>query len=447
MADAATERRIRPLVAGQRREGAATTEVRDRTSGEVFATVAAGDPELLESAADAARAAVPTELETGVVQRADWCGAVADALRDDTAGLADALVREVGVPITSARAEVATAASEFDRVADTVRALTGKYRTWTTESGAGDNSLVTAAPLGAVQCRPRRRAPLASAARQVAPAVAAGNGVVLTPPATGAVTVSMLARTLSEHLPADAVGLVPGLDDDRERDTVDGVLDAEPTTGVTRVRQRVGGGAATLVFPDADLDTAADAITAGGPDAVERRLAGTSRVFAHTEIQADLLERIDARLDDWTAGDLFAETTSVAPMADAPAVERLSYYLDDAVAKGATVVRGGEADGLTVEPTLLADVPSDAALARVSNPAPVVTVTPFESDGDALERASAAGPAQTISVFTERHSLAMTVADAVDAGTVRVGGEDADRAVGGARAAIERLTHTKRVVQ
>jgi len=453
-----TDRQVRPVVAGETRDGTGWSEVVDRTTGDVFATVAVGESATVENAVAAARGAMPTELETGVIQRATWCESIASAVRDRSGELADALVREAGVTITSARAEVETAAAQFDGVAGTLRSLTGKHRTWTTASVAGDNSLVAAAPLGVVRCRPSERAPLAATALQVAPAVGAGNGVVVTPPASTPVAASQLADIAVDHLPAGAVGFVPVEADehaDGGADAADAVLASEAATGtpgVTRFQRRLGGGTTTLVFPDADVEAAAAAIAGDGPSTVERRLAGPARVLAHESVQDELVEALDAQLADWTSGDLFDETTTVAPQRDAAGAERLAYYVDDAVTKGATLVRGGDADGRQFAPTVLADVPADAALLSDGQPAPVVPVTPFHTESDALERAGAGGPAQAVSVFTERHSLVMQVAEALDAGAISVGAAGVDerlQCLDGQRAreAVTRLTRTKRVIQ
>jgi len=452
------KRRVRPLVDGEARDGTGRVAVVDRTTDDAFATVEIADSATVDSAVDAARGAIPTELETGVIQRATWCEAIATAIRDRAATLADALVREAGVTITSARAEVETAAAQFDGVAEALRSLTGKHRTWTTAREAGDNSLVSAAPLGVVRCQPSERAPVATTALQVAPAVGAGNGVVVTAPAATPVAASLLTELVADRLPEGAVGFVPVESDDHPDDGSDGadaVLAAETgtgTPGITRFQRRLGGGTTALVFPDADITAAAAAIAGDGPSTVERRLAGPCRVLAHESIQDELVEHLDGHLTGWTSGDLLEETTTVAPQRDAAGAERLAYYVDDAVTKGATLVRGGEADGPEFAPTLLADVPADAALLVDDQPAPVVPVAPFDSEGDALERAAAGPPAQAVTVFTERHSLVMQVADAVEAGAIGVGSggvEERLRSLDGQRAreAVSRLTRTKRVVQ
>lgn len=456
MVTAALDHRVTPVIEGESLGGTDAVEVRDSATGDAFATVAVGDEETVTTALAAAEAARPSIRGTTVAGRANWCERIAADIRDRELGLADALVREAGVPITSARAEVEAAAVQFDRVAETIRSLTGKYRTWTTSTREGDNSLVTAAPLGVVRCRPSGRAPLAMAALQVAPALGTGNAVVLTPPPTASVAVSGLFEAVQSTIPTGVVGFVPATaDTDRtETRTADAVLTAGPT-GVTQFEQRLGGGTTTLVYPDADLDAAAATITDGGPSTVDERLAGTSRVLAHESIQDPLVERLAENVAVWDAGDLLDESTVVGTLPDASTARWVARQIDDAVAAGARLVHGGEVDGRNCEPTVLADVPRESALRSEGVPGPVVPVTPFESEATALRLATETGPVGVVRAFTDRHSLGMDVADTVDAGTVRIYGSGADTTENGpgrvgldgeaTTAAIRRLTRTKRV--
>ena len=445
---------VTPVVEGESLPAGDAVELRDSATGDAFATVGVAGDGIVETAVAAAEAARPPLRESTLAQRADWCERVADELRSRELGLTDTLVRETGTPTASAQAEVAVAAEQFDRVADTVRSLTGKYRTWTTVEHERDNSHVKAGPLGTVRCRPSGRAPLAMGALQVAPALGAGNAVVLTPPPTGAVTTSLLAEAVQSAVPTGAVGFVPtGRDTDTgASQRADAVLGAQ-SDGGTRFDQWLGGGTATLVYPDADLDAAAAALTDGGPSAVGRRLAGANRVLAHESIQAELVERIGAAVDGWTTGDPFDESTVVGRLPNAATARQVARQVDDARAAGARLVRGGAVDGRRCEPTVLAGVPRESALRREPILGPVVPVTPFESESTALRLAAEAGPLGVARVFTERHSLAMDVADAVDAGTVHIHGSGADATgtgerIGldsGIRAAIRRLTQAKRV--
>lgn len=454
MSTARTEHHVRPVVEGEPLAVGDAVDVRDSATGDPFATVEVGDGGTVTSALVAAEAARRSVRTADVATRAGWCERIAADLRDREPALADALVRETGVPVTSARTEVEVAAEQFNRVADTLRSLTGKHRTWTTSTREGDNSLVAAAPLGVVRCRPSGRAPLAMAALQAAPALGAGNVVVLTPPPTAAVTVSLFSETVGSTVPTGAVGFVPTATDVDTPDTrtADAVLTAE-SAGVTRFEQWLGGGTATLVFPDADLDAAAAALTEGGPSAVGSRLAGTGCVIAHESVQDALVERLDERVADWAAGDPFDESTVVGPLPNGATARQIERQVEDAVAAGARLVRGGDVDGRTYQPTVLADVPRESALRREPVVGPVVPVTPFESTATALRLVTESGPVGRARVFTDRHSLAMDVADTVDAGIIETHGAGADdeagRRVGldgeAATAAIKRLTRTKRV--
>jgi glyceraldehyde-3-phosphate dehydrogenase [NAD(P)+] len=227
---------------------------------------------------------------------------------------------------------------------------------------------------------------------------------------------------------------------------------------VTQCTRRQGGRLLTLVFPDADLDAAAAAITEGGPCAVQTRVAGTSHVLAHESVQTALAERLADRVSDWEHGDLFDEVTTVAPLRDGTQAERLASRLDDALSKGANQIRGGDTDERTVEPTVLTDVPSDAALLDAPEYGPVVPVTPFDDEERARRLAADLGPASAVRVFTDRHSLAMRVADVADAGRISIHGTTDELAAGVDRDTsdgvyqhvterdIARLTRTKRVV-
>jgi len=161
----------------------------------------------IDAVDDAAAAAVD---ETTVQQRAAWCSAIAAGLRERRSELADSLVREAGKPSTSARAEVDHAAERFEYVVAELRELSGEYRTWTAANRTEWNALVKVAPLGVVVCRPDAESPLGSAVLQVAPALAAGNSVVLQPAKTTPVAASVLTHIIaSTDVPAAGFAFVP----------------------------------------------------------------------------------------------------------------------------------------------------------------------------------------------------------------------------------------------
>jgi glyceraldehyde-3-phosphate dehydrogenase [NAD(P)+] len=165
-------------------------------------------------------------------------------------------------------------------------------------------------------------------------------------------------------------------------------------------------------------------------------------VLAHEDVHEDLVRRIDDAMDDWTVGDLFADDTDLGPLVSEDQADWVAELVEDAVARGATVVRGGEryeanggpasdasggsspsGDGVHFyEPTLLAGVPRDARIVDEEQFGPVCAVTTVEGEDDAVGLANRSALALDAAVFTTDHDRAMRVARAVDAGAVRING-------------------------
>lgn len=457
---------VRPYVAGKRRDGERSTDRTDRTSGEVYCSVTVTDDAVAETALDSAAEATATTAETPIPQRAAWCGAVADGIRERADELADCLVRETGKPLATARAEVDHAADRFDYVGTEIRSLNGAYRTWTSPDRTEWNTLVRADPLGVVVCRPAARSPLASAALQLAPALAAGNSAVLVPDQSTPHVASLLTDIVAEGLPTGGVQFLPeptraATATLTAADAVDAVVrsgvDSDTaTTGPPRVRMTLGGDTPAVVLPDADVDAAVAAITDGSLTHPGARHPAASTVVAHDAVADALLARLDARVAERTDGD---DATAFAPLVDGERAARVDELVTDAVARGATLVRGGTVDGTSYEPTLLADVPADAKIHHEPS-GPVVAVTAVEDADEAASLVASTDRSRDPSVFTDSHDRAMAFADALPGRSVRLDGAPT-RGLGGGvvvgpvsgstsyglQETLQCLTRRKRIIQ
>jgi glyceraldehyde-3-phosphate dehydrogenase [NAD(P)+] len=127
-------------------------------------------------------------------------------------------------------------------------------------------------------------------------------------------------------------------------------------------------------------------------------------------------------MDDWTTGDLFDPDTKLGPLISQSQAEWVMELIEDAVDRGATLVRGGERTGRIVEPTLLADVPHDARIIEKEQFGPVAVVTRIEDEEQALEIANDTDLGLDAAVFTKNHDRAMRLADKIEAGAVRING-------------------------
>jgi glyceraldehyde-3-phosphate dehydrogenase [NAD(P)+] len=430
------ERRL--FIDGERRDGSETIEVRDLADGASFGAVSAAGEAKAEAALAAARRAKQPMRETTVVERANWLEEISARIESDRDRLAETIVREAGKPIGSARGEVGLAAERFRRAAAEVRDRTGEYREGSTAGHEGWRALVKHEPRGTVLCVGPYNYPLSTVAYQVAPALAAGNSVVLKPSSKTPVSGGLLTQLAVEavDLPDGALNYVPGrgsvigdvlAGDDRVNaiamtgSSAAGERIARQS-GIVELHLELGGNAPAIVFPDADLDSAADACTAGSLKFAGQRCSAVSRILAHESVHDEVVDRIDAEMDGWEIDDLFAESTTLGPLIDESQAEWVEGLVEDALESGARLVRGGDRDGVFFEPTLLADVPHDARIVHEEQFGPVAAVTTFADEAEALEIANGGEYALDAAVFTTDHDRALRVAERVDAGAVRING-------------------------
>jgi glyceraldehyde-3-phosphate dehydrogenase [NAD(P)+] len=430
------ERRL--FIDGERRDGSGTIEVRDLADGASFGAVSAASEAEAEAALAAARRAKQPMRETTVVERANWLEEISARIESDRDRLAETIVREAGKPMGSARGEVDLAAERFRRAAAEVRDRTGEYREGSTAGHEGWRALVKHEPRGTVLCVGPYNYPLSTVAYQVAPALAAGNSVVLKPSSKTPVSGGLLTQLAVEavDLPDGALNYVPGrgsvigdvlAGDDRVNaiamtgSSAAGERIARQS-GIVELHLELGGNAPAIVFPDADLNSAAGACTAGSLKFAGQRCSAVSRILAHESVHDEIVDRIDAEMDGWAIGDLFAESTTLGPLIDESQAEWVEGLVEDALDSGARLVRGGDRDGVFFEPTLLADVPHDARIVHEEQFGPVAAVTTFADEAEALEIANGGEYALDAAVFTTDHDRALRVAERVDAGAVRING-------------------------
>ena len=292
--------------------------------------------------------------------------------------------------------------------------------------------------MGTVLCISPYNYPLQTTVLQVAPALAAGNTVVLKPSSKTPLTAAILTDVITSavDLPDGAINFVPGRGSEIG-DTLagDDRIDTIAMTGSSGAGQHVaresgmvnlvmelGGNAPAIVFPDATLADAAGACAAGSFKFGGQRCSAVSRVLAHESIHDEMIEQLRLTMDSWVVGDLFDEETDFGPLIDAAQAQTVEELVDDAVDAGAELIAGGDRAGAFYEPTLLADVPHDARIIHEEQFGPVAAVTSFENETEAIDLANAGTLALDASVFTTDHDRAMRVAEAVDAGGVRING-------------------------
>jgi aldehyde dehydrogenase (NAD+) len=370
--------------------------------------------------------------------------AVAAAIRESTAELGALVTLEMGMPVKSAIAAATQAAEWFSYYAG----LTDKLAGDSPRVGPAGRVLdyVERVPHGVVGAIIPWNGPVMAAALKVAPALAAGNAVVLKPSELAPFSTIALARiAYRAGLPAGLLNVVASGADGGARlaqhpdvglvsFTGGNVAGAAVATAAAARNARavleLGGKSASVVFEDADIArTARLSLLLGAVQNSGQGCFLPTRVLVQRGVYEEFLEGIIAAAGGIRIGDPFAADTQMGPVVNAAAKARIAGVIDSASVGARLVVGGGTPAGLEqgsyLEPTVLADVSPDSALAQEEVFGPVVAVLPFDDEDQAVEIANGTRYGLAGYVWTENLRRAHRVASRLEAGNVTVNGMSA----------------------
>ncbi|MGO1545284.1 MAG: aldehyde dehydrogenase [Gulosibacter sp.] len=295
-------------------------------------------------------------------------------------------------------------------------------------------------PLGVVGAITPWNSPLTLTASKLAPALAAGNTVVIKPSEYTSRTILRFAELASEAgFPDGVVNVVTGLGAEAGAALVDHPRIAKISfTGSTatgaaiaaRTASRfigstleLGGKSPNIVFEDANVENAAMGVIAGIYAAAGQTCIAGSRVFAQRAVYEELLERVAERANSIKIGDPLAAETELGPLAFQDQLEKVNYYVDLGVDEGATLFAGGkrpevELPGYFYSPTVLTDVNNDMRVVREEIFGPVAAIMPFDTEEEVLQLANDTDYGLAAGVWTKSLARAHRMASSLDAGTV-----------------------------
>lgn len=426
---------------GGRRVGSART-FEDRSPLDwdwKLADVARGDDDTARAAVDAAVEAFPAWAALGVEERAAHLHRLADAIEANVDAIAAVECVDMAMLLGSLKARVvARGAANFRNYADL--AVGHEERVW---SSKGTDNRVLRMPAGPAVIITPWNAPWLLSTWKLAPALAAGNPVILKPAEWSPLSASLLADLAEEAgLPPGVLNVVQGIGEE-----VGAALVADPRvarisfTGSPEAARAIGGAAAAnivpftaelggkgplVVFEDADLEAAASKAAGQYDDSGQVCLAGT-RLLVHESLREDFLERFHAHVDAEVLGDSRDEATTISPLIHPEHLARVDGFVQRAREAGDRVVRGGQVaevdgarDGLWYEPTLLEPASNDHEIVQREVFGPVLTFQTFRDEADAIELANSTAYGLSGIVYTTDRERAERVGRAVRAGTVWV---------------------------
>ena len=414
-------------------DGASFT-VTDPATTEVLATIADATPEDGMRAMDAAAAAQESWAATaprvrGEILRKAW--ELLMARRDEFALL---MTREMGKPLAEAQGEVSYGGEFLRWFSEEAVRISGRYGT--NPEGTG-HMIVTQRPVGPCYLITPWNFPLAMATRKVGPALAAGCTVVIKPAAlTPLTTLAFVALLEEAGVPKGVVNVItttrtsavstPIINDPRLRKLsftgstgVGQRLIAESANRVLRISMELGGNAPFVVFEDADLDKAVEGALLAKFRNIGQACTAANRFIVHVKVADEFAKRITERVSAMKVGPGTEDGVNIGPLVDDKAVASVGELVDDAVSRGATVRSGGgalEGPGYFFAPTVLSDVPADSRLMREEIFGPVLAITTFSTEAEAVAIANDTEYGLISYVFTQDLARGHRMIDQLDTG-------------------------------
>ena len=371
-----------------------------------------------------------------VNKRAEVLYKAADLLVEKVDEMSDIMMREIGKDKKSCESEILRSADYIRFTADTAKNLSGESIPGDSFPGFKKNkiSLVTREPLGVVLAISPFNYPVNLASSKIAPALIAGNSVVLKPATQGSLCGLYLAK-IFEHagVPAGVLNTVTG----RGSEIGDYIvthpsIDFINFTGSTEVGTRIskitsmvpllmelGGKDAAIVLKDADLELAASNIVSGAYSYSGQRCTAVKRILVVEEVADKLVEKVKERVEKLKVGNP-VDGAEVVPLIDNKSADFVWELIDEAREKGAHLLVGGKREENLIYPTLFDYVTTDMRLAWEEPFGPVLPIIRVKDKDEAIEIANKSEYGLQSSVFTENINEAFYVADKLEVGTVQV---------------------------
>ena len=402
----------------------ALVEVADATAEDALAA--------LTAAADAqGEWAVSAPRERGEILRRAY-----EAIVARTEELALLMTLEMGKALAESRAEITYAAEFFRWFSEEAVRVHGRYMVNTT----GQGRIVTMRqPVGPCVFVTPWNFPTAMGTRKLAPAIAAGCTIVVKPAQQTPLSMLALAQILEDcGLPGGVLNVItsrrsgeviePLLKDPRTRKLsftgsteVGRALIEQSAQQILRVSMELGGNAPFIVFEDADLDAAVEGAMLAKLRNVGEACTAANRFHVAESIAEDFAQRLVARMSALKVGRGTESATDIGPLIDDAQRGKVAELVDDAAARGARVLLGGQAldgTGYFFAPTVLAGVPHDARLLSEEIFGPVAPIATFTSEQEALAAANRTEYGLVAYVYTRDLARAFRMAEGIETGMV-----------------------------
>ena len=392
--------------------------------------------------------------ETPVYERADIFMRFAESMRKNKKELAELLTKETGKTLEFALSEIDTVQRIFIGYAEKMKHEYGKVLPESAQPGVeNDIAIVRREPLGVVVCITPYNFPLELMAHKVAPALMAGNVVIVKPasdtPLTTIKTIELLleagvypeaaqvvtgrgstiGKLFSESMDVNVISLTGSTDVGVE-------IARKASETLKRVFLELGGNDAMVVLEDADIDAAVEAAAYGRISISGQICCGTKRMVVHKSVEQLFIDKLVARLKKVKMGDPLNPQIDMGPLVSESAAKEVEQQVNTMVEQGAQCVLGGVRKGAYYEPTILTNVTKNMSIAKDMEVfGPVFPVIAFDTEAEAAEIVNQSKYGLMSAVMTKDISRGLKLAKQIEAGGVVINGSTlyrtADQPFGG----------------
>ncbi len=402
--------------------------------GSLIANVPWATPAMLTEAAEAAHSAFLSHRHATASTRSGWLRALAGEIQARAETFAQLIQTEAGKPITLARAEVQRAIGTFTIASEEARKQRGALLDLDAlPTGAGHFGITRRFPLGVIAALTPFNFPLNLAAHKVAPALAAGNSVVLKPSPRTPLTALFLAETAeAAGLPQGLLNVVTCRNEDVSQWLQNPVLRMLSFTGSSSVGRslhtlaqgrrctlELGGNAAVIVHADASISEAVRLIAGGAFSYAGQSCISVQRVLVEASRYASLREELVGFTRAHVRMGAPSETdVLVGPMIDLQAAQRAEAAIHAAIHAGGTLLCGGTRTDSYLAPTILEHVPQGEPFVCEEMFAPTLSLEPYTSFDEALNKVNASRYGLQTGLFTKDFQLAWKAFNQLETGAV-----------------------------
>lgn len=424
------------LIGGEWREATETHDVIDPYRKEVVARAPRSSLGDLDAALQSAVAAKAVMAAMPGYERAALLRRAKALLLQRADEVAEVMARETGKAIKDARGEVVRSQDTIELSAEEAVRIEGEQVPLEgSQMGAGRIAMLLRFPVGVVAGITPFNAPFNLACHKIAPALAAGNSIVLkAPPQSPGVVHKLTEMFVEAGTPAGALNVLygdivgPALVRDPRVDFITFTgssrvgAEIKAASGLRRVALELGGDGPVIVAADASIEESAPVCARNSMRLAGQSCISVQNVFVHESLYDRLIERLVEEVKRLKVGDPLDPATDVGTLINEAAAIRVESWVREAVEQGARLLTGGKRQGAQVQPTVLADVKPDMRIACDEVFGPVVGVRKFTDIGDVFRRISDSRFGLQCGIFTKSLDLAMRAVREIRTGGVILNG-------------------------